>query len=243
MNASSGGRPDAALVFGLSADPIHRGHVEMVVQSFEQLRDRGHTMTQVVMVPVYRRNPVGSAKERLTKSYHQRYVMCRLAARRIAGRFGLPDTAVTVSDVEARLASQREGPNYTAETLRWLKLRQGASRRFVFLVSSELVSGPKPQFGRWFEPRTILKLADLAVCPRPGYPPNLRFLTAMARQGGRVIYLPDVETPDISSTELRTALTGGLTPLALAHQNLLTPSVAHYLQSRNFYKKGARGGD
>ncbi|MGC9348236.1 MAG: nicotinate-nicotinamide nucleotide adenylyltransferase [Anaerolineae bacterium] len=225
----------ATLVFGLSADPVHRGHVEMVVQSFGRLRDLGYPMAQVVMVPVYRRNPVGPAKERLAKTYHHRYVMCGLAAREIARRLGLAASRVIVSDVEARLAAGRKRPNYTAETLSYLKLRSQPRRRLVFLISSELVSGSDPEFGRWYEPRTILRLADLAICPRPGYAPNPRFLAALRRQGGCVVYLPDVETPDISSTELRQALSSGQSPLALAHRGLLAPSVARYLHVRDVY--------
>lgn len=225
----------STLILGLSADPIHPGHIEMVVQSYRGLCDRGYDVARILLVPVYRRNPVGPKKLHLPFTYHHRYMMCGLAAQEIAQQLGLDIDRVVVSDVEAQLAADRERPNYTAETLTALKLRYPQDQ-LIFLISSELVSGAAPEFGRWYQPERILELAALAICPRPGYEPNRTFVAALAQQGGRVIFLPEVATPDISATELRDRLVTGESPLTLEAEGMLSPAVARYLHAHNFYK-------
>ncbi len=223
----------AQLVFGLSADPVHTGHVQMVARSATRLIARGYPLAEILLVPVYRRNPVGDAKERLPGTYRDRFAMCELAAKEIARR--LDSVSVRTSDVEAELARRRSRPNYTAETLLLLQARSAPGTRLIFLISSELVSGPHPQFARWHRPDRILALADLAICPRPDYPLNRSFVRAMTHSRGRVILLPEVETPDISSTQLRDLLRAGHSPLSLHHQGLLPAPVASYLLRHNLY--------
>jgi nicotinic acid mononucleotide adenylyltransferase len=233
--------PDFRLVFGLSADPVHAGHVEMVIQSVQRLTARGFRIADVLIVPVYRRSPVGAEKDGLPGTFQHRYRMCRLAAAEIACRL-LPSAAtsgrgpcVRASAVEAELARHRRHPNYTAETLTVLKIRSRPETGLIFLISGELVSGSSPQLGRWYRPETILKLAAIAICPRPGYPPNPRFITAMARSGRQVILLDDVVTPDVSATGVRAALAAAVPPSALVRCGLLTPAVARYLSTHNIY--------
>jgi nicotinic acid mononucleotide adenylyltransferase len=223
------------LVFGLSADPVHAGHVEMVIQSTLQLLDRGLEISQVLLVPVYRRNPVGAAKHWILDTYAARLTMCGLAAEEIARALGVERDRVRASAIEAELAGERSRPNYTAETLKLLKLRSAPGSDLIFLISSELVSGPDPQFGRWYRPDIILRLASLAICPRPGYERNARFVASMQRRGAEVLLLDEVDTPDISATEVRDLLGDGVSPLALAHYGILTPSIAAYLARHELY--------
>ncbi|MGC9469524.1 MAG: nicotinate-nicotinamide nucleotide adenylyltransferase, partial [Anaerolineae bacterium] len=169
----------------------------------------------------------------------QRRKMCALAGREIATRLGKPSDFVCVSDVEAELAHDRDRPNYTAETLALLRLRSSPRSGLIFLISSELVSGPDPEFGRWYRPDRILELAHLAICPRPGYPLNARFVRALARVGRGVVVLHAVETPHVASTELRRWLRDGVSPLALWHQGLLPTAVAQYLERHRLYASDA----
>jgi nicotinic acid mononucleotide adenylyltransferase len=208
----------------------------MVVQGFAALRNRGYDVSRALLVPVYRRNPVGPAKARLPATYHHRFMMCGLVARHIAQRLWVDRWRIGVSDVEARLARDRTTPNYTAETLALLKARAATGERLVFLISSELVSGENPQFGRWHAPQAILRRASLAICPRPGYPLNRRFIRALNYMGADVILLPSVRTPDISSTVLRKRLRAGASPLALAYHGVLPAAVARYMERHALYR-------
>lgn len=230
---------DYRLVFGLSADPIHAGHVEMVAQSTRALERRGWCIAEILLVPVFRRNPVDVSKRRIPDTYEHRLAMCVAAAREIAERLELSAERVQASAVEAELARDRTTPNFTAETLALLKARSAPRRGLVFLISSEFVSGADPQFGRWYRPDEILRLAALAVCPRPGYAPNYDFIVNLTEHGARVVMLDEVSTPEVSASGIRVLLQAGYAPDELSRQGLLTPAVAAYLRENAIY--GAAG--
>lgn len=220
------------LVLGLSADPVHIGHVQMVVQGVRALRARAVDVASVLLIPVYRRNPVGVAKTRLPDTFPQRLTMCRLVALEMSRALDAPPGFVRASGIEAELARGRTQPNLTVETLRMLKLRLAPRTGLLFLVSSELVSGPSPELAHWHRPDRLLRLARLVVCPRPGYPLRGSFFRAAAQPRSSVIVLPEVRTAAVASTDLRAWLEKGISPLALAHQQLLPVSVARYLTKR-----------
>jgi nicotinate (nicotinamide) nucleotide adenylyltransferase len=223
------------LILGLSADPVHTGHVEMVTQGVRALAGRGYELSGVLLIPVYRRNPVGSEKVRLPDTFAHRLALCRLAAQEIVQRLGTVPGFVRASAIEAELASGRSGPNYTVETLKVIKLRGAPREELIFLISSELVSGPTPELARWRRPTQLLRLAHLVICPRPGYALNLRFIQAARRRGARITVLSGVSTPDIASSELRAQLQAGVSPLTLAYHQLLPVPVARYLMAHNLY--------
>ncbi|MCU0519985.1 MAG: nicotinate-nicotinamide nucleotide adenylyltransferase [Anaerolineae bacterium] len=223
------------LIFGLSADPIHAGHVEMVTQSTRALERRGYHIAEVLLVPVYRRNPVGAAKERIPDTYGHRLAMCTLAANEVAEKLELPTERVRASAIEAELVRDRSIPNYTAETLAHLRARSDPGTGLIFLISSELVSGPDPQLGRWYRPDEILRLAVLAICPRPGYAPNQAFIAQLVAHGACVVMLDEVTTPAISASDIRALLRAGHSPAELGRRSMLTTAVVGYLSEHDVY--------
>ncbi|MBN1246053.1 MAG: nicotinate-nicotinamide nucleotide adenylyltransferase [Anaerolineae bacterium] len=232
----AGASPTYRLIFGLSADPVHAGHVDMVAGSGRGLIERGYNLGEILLVPVYRRNPVGADKASLPESYHHRFAMCGLAAREIARRLDMAPGRVRASDIEAHLARGHTRPNYTAETLTALRLRSAPGTGLIFLISSELVAGPNPQFARWYRPEVILKVAALAICPRPGYAANAPYLRALMARGANIVLLPEVTTPAVAATELRARLRMGQSPAALVYHGLLLPSVARYIGEHSLYE-------
>jgi nicotinate (nicotinamide) nucleotide adenylyltransferase len=227
--------PPLCLIYGLSANPVHQGHIDLMAQAFAALRRLGKSIRKAIFVPVYRRNPVGPQKEGLPKTYEHRFAMCQLAAEIVAERLEVAKNRVAVSRVEARLAQDRESPNYTAETLRALQRTFKGQCELAFLISSELVSGGDPEFGRWHQVDLILERATLVICPRPDYPPNLDFVQSLRDRGGRLFWLRDVRTTEVSATELRVRLAHGEDPRTLVDEGLLPPAIADYLQRHPIY--------
>lgn len=223
------------LIYGLSANPVHQGHVDLMAQAYAGLRRLGKTIRQALFVPVYRRNPVGTRKADLPDTYEHRFAMCRLAAGIVAERLAVPENQVGVSRVEAFLAQDREAPNYTAETLGALRRMLEGQYELAFLISSELVSGDDPEFGHWHQVDLILERAALVVCPRPDYPPNLDFVQSLRERGGRIFWLRDVRTTEVAGRDLRARLAHGEDPQTLAAEGLLPPAVADYLQRHPIY--------
>jgi nicotinic acid mononucleotide adenylyltransferase len=221
------------LFYGLSADPVHQGHIDLVTAAVTELRRRGYDISLVLLVPVYRRNPVGEqAKNSLPETYEDRIQLAELAAgvigQRLAGT-GTLNCVVKVSQAARELAERSGGPNYDLETLRYVAENEVPGSELLFLMSAELVSGPDPEFARWHEPVEIARLATLAIAPRPGYPPNMNFLKALTMAGGRFIYLSSVVTMDISSSRLRERLMAGADPDELAGEGAIPAPVAGYI--------------
>ncbi len=235
------------LVYGLSAHPIHQQHVNLVVDAARALVARGYALAKIILIPVYRRNPTGPRpKDDLPGTFEHRLAMCQLAAEEIAHR--LEDLAmqapplralarrVEVSRVEETLAKGREAPNYTVETLSTLQARE-PDTGLIFLLGSDLVAGDQPELGHWREPEKLGQIALLAICPRPGYPPNTAFLDALRRQGAQIVVLDEVETQDIATSAIRQRLEAGEDALRLAQEGLLPLSVARYIHEHGLYTR------
>jgi nicotinic acid mononucleotide adenylyltransferase len=222
-----------SLFYGLSADPVHQGHIDLVTAAVTELDGRGYAVSEVLLVPVYRRNPVGEQlKYGLPETYQDRVQLAELAARVIGERLagtGIGDCVVKVSQAARELAERSGGPNYDLETLRYVRDNEVPGSDLLFLMSAELVSGPDPEFARWHEPVGIARLATLVIAPRPGYPPNMSFLSGLAAAGGRFIYLNSVVTMDISSSQIRERLTAGADPDELAGEGAIPAPVAGYI--------------
>lgn len=226
-----------ALIYGLSANPIHQGHVDLLIGTLVNLQNLEYDVAQTLIIPVYRRNPTGNRKDVLPETFELRVKMCELAAQEVLAV--LPHTPISVSRVEAHLAIKNDTPNYTADTLIHLKTHVLSTFKLIFVISSEIVSGENPEFSHWYQTETILKTAMLAVCPRPGFPLNQGYINSLSTQEGCFILLDGVETPDISSTTLRHRLEGGENPLTLAQEGLMPFSIAHYLNTHNLYQNSA----
>jgi nicotinic acid mononucleotide adenylyltransferase len=219
------------LFYGLSADPVHQGHIDLVTAAVTELRGREYDISLVLLVPVYRRNPVGEqAKNSLPETYEDRVQLAGLAAGVMGERLAGTGCAVKVSQAARKLAERSGGPNYDLETLRYVRENEVPGSDLLFLMSAELVSGPDPEFARWHEPVEIARLATLAIAPRPGYPPNMNFLTVLTAEGGRFIYLNSVVTMDISSSQIRERLTAGADPDELAAEGAIPGPVAGYIR-------------
>jgi nicotinic acid mononucleotide adenylyltransferase len=218
------------LFYGLSADPVHQGHIDLVTAAVTELRGRDYDISLVLLVPVYRRNPVGEqAKHGLPETYEDRVQMAELAAGVLGERLAGVGCAVKVSQAARELAERSGGPNYDLETLRYIRENEAPGGELLFLMSAELVSGPDPEFARWHEPVEIARLATVVIAPRPGYPPNMNFLAGLTAAGGRFIYLHNVVTMDISSSQIRERLTAGADPDVLAGEGAIPGPVARYI--------------
>lgn len=218
------------LFYGLSADPVHQGHVDLVTAAVTELSDRGYAIPLVLLVPVYRRNPVGEqAKNSLPETYQDRVQMSELAAGMMGRRLAGLGCTVKVSLAARDLAGRSGGPNYDLETLRYIRDQEEADGELLYLMSAELVSGPEPEFGRWYRPVELARIATVAIAPRPGYPPNVNFLEGLTAEGGRFIFLDSVVTMDVSSSQLRERLIAGADPLLLAREGAIPAPVADYI--------------
>ena len=96
------------------------------------------------------------------------------AARRMARR-----SPIKVSDFEARV-----GTRFTVDTVSLLLARH-PENRFIWLMGADIL----PEFHRWKDWRTLVRLLPIAVMSRPGYAGSARAARAMGWLRGFVLPL------------------------------------------------------
>ncbi len=175
--ATASGGP--VLVFGGTFDPVHEGHVAVAAAAADALG-----VGQVRLIPAgdppHRAPPQASAAERVE--------MLRLA-------FGDDDRFV-IDQREIR----RGGRSYMVDTLADLRREIGPHVPLILLLGADAFLG-LPSWHRW---RELLRLAHLAVFPRPGI--ALRFGTAAWPDG--------VSAPVVDPAALRCSPAGQCVVLA-----------------------------
>ena len=218
------------LVFGTSADPLHEGHVELIVDAVNALSARGWDVTEVVLMPVFRHHNIRQGVKRsLTLTFDHRFAICQLAAIEIAKVLKGIVGKVSVSDLERELVWQSNRPNFTAETLEVLRARTDEQVELAFLVGADSFSGEQPTFSQWYRWEELIKDATLVISPREGFAPNQNFISGLTQQGGRIVYLEEIEVSNISSSGIRARLEEGTVPTILAEEGLLSLPIADYI--------------
>ncbi|WP_192036798.1 nicotinate-nucleotide adenylyltransferase [Halomonas sp. YLGW01] len=163
-------RPRVAMLGG-TFDPVHLGHLRSAVELRMVLGlDRVHMIP--AHVPPHRAAPGVSSAERLAML-----------------RAGIGDTpGLHADDRELR----REGPSYSADTLKSLREEYGAEARLVMVVGHDAFL----KLADWHAPEALFDHAHVVVIARPDHaaplPPALEELIA-----GREVSTPEAlfETP------------------------------------------------
>ena len=222
------------LVFGTSADPIHAGHISLVVGAVRALQARGGQMAEVMLMPVFRHhNLQDMVKRSLPLTFEHRFDLSQLAAAEIKRKLGQPELKISVSRLEEELAQKSNRPNFTAETLTSLRQQIDPGLKIAFLIGVDSFSGDEPNFGQWFEWDHLLETTMLVISPRQGFEPNFGYLDFLEDQGADLVYLEELSIPDISSREIRARLETGESPESLAAEDLISPESAAYIREHD----------
>jgi nicotinate-nucleotide adenylyltransferase len=186
-------------VFGGTFDPIHCGHLRTAFELWQELK-----LAEIRFLPT------GSPphREKLYASAERRLEMVRAAVA--------DQPAFIVDDREVR----RSGVSYSVDTLAELR-HEYPQRSLCLLLGMDAFLG-LPGWHRW---RELLTLAHIVVAHRPGWRAPTTgplgelmvdhgtgsILALQQERAGRV-YVRAVTQLEISSTELRTLITGGGDP-------------------------------
>ncbi len=218
------------LVFGTSADPIHEGHVELLVDAAQALTARGYQVAEIVLMPVYRHHSVqDSVKRSLPLSYDDRFALCQLAAIEIEEALKGSVAKVSVSDLEKELVWQNSRPNFTAETMETMRNQTEAGTELAFLIGADSFSGERPNFSQWYRWQELIQNVIFVLSPREGYPPNRDFIHHLSEQGGKIVYLDEIKVLDLSSAQIRKRLEAGEAPERLVREGLSSKEVSDYI--------------
>jgi nicotinate-nucleotide adenylyltransferase len=202
-------------VLGGTFDPIHVGHLAVARAARRELG-----LDEVLVVPAA--NPPHKLGVPMAPA-DDRLAMVELAA---AGEPGI---------AASRIELDRPGPSWTVDTLAALLDDARAAGRDVALtliLSADAFAG----LPTWHEPARLLRLARVAVAPRPGHAlPSLDGLPADLRDlAGSTVFLEGPNL-DVSATDIRRRVAAGL-PI----DGLVAPPVARYIEAHHLYRQPAR---
>lgn len=199
-------------IFGGAFDPVHRGHIEPVMQVA-----KAAALAGVRYIPAAR--PPHRARPHAPP--HARLQMIRIALA--AGK------NFTADDIELR----RRGISYSIDTVRALR-EQHPGARYALLLGMDAFL----HFETWRDWRDLLRRVHIIVMTRPGFrAPNrpawwrdaqVESADALHGDGGNIL---QVETTplDISSTKVRAKINAGGDPGAMLPRGVWEYIRAHHL--------------
>jgi nicotinate-nucleotide adenylyltransferase len=195
-------------LLGGTLDPIHVGHLDAADAARSAL-----ALDDVVVIPSH--DPPHRPLDPRASAFH-RFAMASLA---IDGKPGY-----RVSDIELR----REGPSYTAFTLRELHAAGWQPSQLFFIIGADAFA----EIATWYDYPAILDACQFAVISRPGISLETAVARTPALRGriGNGIHLVEAATAPVSSTDIRARLAAGR-----SIEGLVPPSVARHIVLHQLY--------
>ena len=172
------------LIYGGTFNPVHQGHLNAVTRAAESLGPE-----KIFFIPTS--IPPHKALAAGSPPAADRVGMLECVCAQLPG--------ARVLDMELK----REGPSYTADTLRALK-DQYPENELIFLLGTDMLLS----LLTWHEPETVMACASLAVYAREDdRGEEIRTMAERLRQEyGATVYVLSGPSVEASSTEIRAAL-------------------------------------
>ena len=195
-------------LFGGTFDPIHNGHLQVVVEVCARMN-----LDEIVIVPAG--NPYMKGKGLTVPE--KRLRMVELAVK------DLPD--LSISDMEIK----RPGPSYTADSFKELQLLRPNEEIIVIMGIDAVLTVP-----RWDDPEYFMDLCKIVAITRPNHQ-NAEISILFELYKNADISILSVETPDISSTEIRRLIAEGK-----EFRHMVPEEVAEYITDNRLYVQEAK---
>ena len=190
-------------LFGGTFDPIHNGHLSVMEKIFKEI-----DMEEIFVVPAG--NPY--MKTEISTSADERFKMVELALEN--------EARLSISDMEIK----RFGPSYTLDTFKAIQLIRPGEEVVVIMGLDAVLTIPK-----WDYPKEFINSCKIIAITRE----NIK-VTEIAKLSGQYknadILLLTIETPNISSTEIRECILQGR-----EFRHMLPEKVADYIVEHNLY--------
>ena len=197
-------------VFGGSFNPVHNGHVFLAGYVREALK-----LEKVLMIPTGI-HPFTTKRDNVPSGEH-RLKMIELAIEGTPG--------VEASDIEIK----KSEPSYTYVTLTELRALYGEEMPIHFIVGTdELMT-----LDKWYCADKIVSEFGLIVGIRPHFEKDIIMekVREMEEEHSAKILLVDLPAPDVSSTEVREALSAGEDA-----DGLISEKVLRYIRENGLYR-------
>jgi len=206
-----------SILFGLTADPVHKGHEQAIINGISFLRQQGFTIEQFLLIPVYQPNLIDH-KQRPVASFQHRFNMCELIAKNLSKQLKCD---IKVSKIEHDIALKTGQKNYTLNTLKQLNIDN-----CLFMVSADHFQGHSPKFNKWFRWKELLQYSGLLINQRPGHLINQKFINEIKSINPDVLLVESSTVINTSSSQIRAGFN--------VAENL-SADILQYVQNHNLY--------
>jgi len=196
-------------LLGGTFDPIHAGHLDAA-----EAARRALNLSEILVIPAH--DPPHRPDEPRASAFH-RFAMVCLA---IDGR-----SAYRASDLELR----RDGPSYTALTLRDLHRNGWRPSELYFILGSDAFA----EIATWYDYPAILEMCEFAVVSRSGLTIDDALAKApqLRSRIGESIHVVEAPTAAVSSSEIRARLIA-----RRSLEGLVPPAVARHIEIHQLYR-------
>ena len=194
-------------LLGGTFDPIHIGHLDAAAAARREL-----ALDEILVIPAH--DPPHRDDEPHASSFHRFAMVCLAIEDRPGYR---------ACDIELR----RQGPSYTALTLRNLHAAGWQAAQLYFILGADAFA----EIATWYEYPAILESCRFAVVGRPGTSLD----AALARtpdlrsRVGDSIHLVEAATAAVSSSDIRARLLAGQSVNGLVPAAVARHIAAHHL--------------
>jgi len=185
-----------SVIFGLTADPIHLGYEQAIINGVEFLKQQASIST-LLLIPVYQPNLIVDKKAPVAK-FKYRVDMCEQVAKRLTKQL---NCEIKVSQIEQQIVEATGQANYSLNTIKQLKLKN-----CLFMVSTDHFQGRWPRFRKWYKWQEILQYSGLLINQRSGHGINQSFIEQLKEYNSEIYVVENELTVDTSSTAIRNNL-------------------------------------
>lgn len=217
------------IVFGLTADPIHLGHEQAVINGIAYCREHGIEINQFLFMPVYQPNLIAGKKAPVA-SFQQRFDMCEIVAKRLSKKL---DCKIETSMIEKQFAEFSGEKSYSFNTIKYMTGIETKSTKLLFMISADHFQGRWPKFRKWFNWQELLNYTGLLINQRPGHKINVNFTNQLKTLNQDVFVIVNNKSVAISSSKIRSSSD-------LSILKFLSKDIADYVLNNDLYrtKKG-----
>jgi nicotinate (nicotinamide) nucleotide adenylyltransferase len=216
------------IVFGLTADPIHLGHEQAIINGIDYCRDQRLEVDQFLLMPVYQPNLIAGKKGPVA-NFQQRFDMCDIVAKRLSKKL---DCEIETSLIEKQFAKTSGEKSYSFNTIKYMTEIETEPKptKLLFMVSADHFQGRWPKFRKWFKWQELLNYTGLLINQRPGHKININFTHQLKEINNDVFVIRNSQSVAISSSEIRDSND-------LSKLKFLSKDVERYVLKADLYGK------
>jgi nicotinate (nicotinamide) nucleotide adenylyltransferase len=218
------------VVFGLTADPIHLGHEQAIINGVNYCRKFNLEINQFLLMPVYQPNLIAGKKGPIA-TFQQRFDMCEIVAKRLSKKL---DCKVEASLIEKQSSEALDEKSYSFNTIKYItRVVAPKTTKLLFMVSADHFQGRWPKFRKWYKWQVLLNYSGLLINQRPGHKININFISQLKQINKDIFVIEESKSVAISSSEIRASND-------LSKLKFLSIDVERYVLKANLYgtKKG-----